>query len=178
MKDPIQLLWAAVATAGFAIRFDLRLRDLPLAALGAALGWALFSLASALSSQEAGYFAAALAIGLWAEILAALLKRPATIYIVTAIIPLVPGGGMYYTMLNSVRGELWDSLRVGFQTLLAAGAIAAGLAVSSAVSRLLSLHSLGRRFSSKERLAVGDWSCNESPEEREKKRPGDGAMKK
>ena len=33
-----------------------------------------------------------------AELLARLLKAPATIFLVIGIIPLVPGGGLYYTM--------------------------------------------------------------------------------
>ena len=58
---------------------------------------------------------------------------------------------MYRTMLESVRGNLMGSLSVGFETLMAAGAIAAGLAVSSAISRLLSLKDLARRILPKDR---------------------------
>ena len=162
MKEPLELLWAGVATCGFAFLFDLRLRDIPLAAAGAVIGWGLFATIAPQASQASGYFAAAAAIGLWAEILAAFMKRPATVFIVCAIIPLVPGGGMYYTMLESVRGDLWRSLRVGFETLQAAGAIAAGLAVSSAISRLLSLRLVARRIAAiGERPKAADWSCNE-----------------
>lgn len=146
MSDPLQLLWAAVATAGFALLFDLRPKELPLAAGGAVLGWLVYSAVGAASSTGASYFAAAAAIGLYAELVAAVGGRPASVYIVCSILPIVPGGGMYYTMLHSVRGDLWGSLRVGFETLQAAGAIAAGLAVSSAVSRLVSLPGLVRRL--------------------------------
>lgn len=146
MSAPLELLWAGAATVGFALLFDLRPRDIPLAAAGAMLGWAVYSLARDAGSGTGAYFAAATIIGLWAELSAAIVKRPASIYIVCAILPIVPGGGMYQTMLESVRGSLMGSLTVGFQTLMAAGAIAAGLAVSSAISRLLSLKSLARRF--------------------------------
>lgn len=168
--DPLPYLWTALATCAFAIRYGLRSRDLGPAAIGAAAGWFVFEAASgalfgavaagsAAGSAEAsqtaplwasptlGYFVAALFIGLYAEILAAVLRKPATIWIVTAIFPLVPGGGMYYTMLNSVRGDLWQAIRSGFDTLSAAGAIASGLAVSSAFSRLFSLRALAKRFS-------------------------------
>jgi uncharacterized membrane protein YjjB (DUF3815 family) len=146
MIHPMELLWAAAATVGFALLFDCRPRDMPLAAAGAVLGWAVYSVALAAGGQSAAYFAAAAVIGLWAETVAALAKRPASIYIVCAILPIVPGSGMYNTMLESVRGDLTASLQAGFSTLMAAGAIAAGLAVSSAVSRLLSLSALARRF--------------------------------
>jgi uncharacterized membrane protein YjjB (DUF3815 family) len=49
-------------------------------------------------------------------------------------------------MLESVRGNLTGSLNAGFETLQAAGAIAAGLAISSALSRLLSLTQFAQRL--------------------------------
>ena len=96
--------------------------------------------------KSAAFFAAAFAIGLWAEIAAVVVKRPASIYIVAAILPIVPGAGMYRTMLESVNGNLQGSLQVGFETLMAAGGIAAGLAVSSALSRLLSIPSIFKKL--------------------------------
>jgi len=146
VNNPTELLWAAGGTIGFALLFDLRPRDLPLAAIGAMLGWGVYALARDAKMGMIAYFAAAAVIGLWAEISALMVRRPASIYIVCAILPIVPGGGMYNTMLESVRGNLMGSLSVGFQTLMAAGAIAAGLAVSSAISRLLSLSSLAKRI--------------------------------
>ncbi len=137
--NPLELLWAALATAGFAILFDLRPRDLPLAMAGAALGWWIFSALRSAGDPAIGYFAAATAIGLLSELGAHVLRRPAFLYMVCAILPLVPGGGMYNTMLQSVRGDFPGSLAIGFATLQAAGAIAAGLAVSSALARLLSI---------------------------------------
>lgn len=142
-------LWAGVATAGFAFLFNLRGKDIPLAAAGGALGWAVaVPVQAALGSQAVGYLAASMAIGIWSELVAALRRRPASIYIACGIIPLVPGGGMYYTMLEYVRGNNWNGLSTGLATLLAAGAIAVGLAVSGAVSRLISLRRIGRRLSS------------------------------
>jgi Uncharacterized conserved protein len=145
----LEPLWAGIATAGFAFLFNLRGKDLPLAAIGGAIGWAVsMPIQAASGSQAFAYLVAAMVIGLWAEVVGAMRKRPASVYIVCAIIPLVPGGGMYYTMLEYVRGNNWNGLATGLATLLAAGAIAVGLAVSSAVSRLVSLRAIARRLSS------------------------------
>jgi len=152
MKVLLPYLWTALATSGFAIRYGLKARDLAPTAAGAVLGWLVYTLTSKAGAPEGvvyaaqGYFVASLVIGIFAEVVAALLKKPATIYVVTGIFPLVPGGGMYYTMLHSVRGEAWTAMFSGYETLSAAGAIAAGLAVSSALSRLLSLRSIARRI--------------------------------
>lgn len=146
MKLLLEVLWAGIATSGFAILFDLHPRDVPLAFIGAAVGWWVYSVTAAASSQSTAYFAAAAAIGLICEVGAVVLRRPAFIFIVCAILPIVPGSGMYYTMLESVRGNLTGSLNAGFETLQAAGAIAAGLAISSALSRLLSLTQFAQRL--------------------------------
>ncbi len=147
MSPLLAPLWAALATMGFAVLFNLRPRDVPIAALGAAFGWAVsMPITSATGSEAVGLFAAAAVIGLWAELVAIFLKRPASVYIVCAIIPLVPGGGMYYTMLASVKGQTWNAVTVGFATLQSAGAIAAGLALSAAFARLLSFRGFARRI--------------------------------
>jgi uncharacterized membrane protein YjjB (DUF3815 family) len=147
----LEPLWAGLATAGFAAMFNLRDRDIPLAAAGGALGWAVAApLQAATHSQPAAFCAAAVVIGVWAEVVAALRKRPASVYIACGIIPLVPGGGMYLTMLEYVRGDSAGGLATAFATLGTAGAIAVGLAVSSAASRLLSLRNMTRRIGRKQ----------------------------
>ena len=143
-------LWAGIATGGFAVLFNLRGKDLPLVAAGGALGWAVaMPVQAATGSQAVSYLLASMVIGVYAELVAAIRRRPASIYIACGIIPLVPGGGMYYTMLEYVRGNNWNGLSTGLATLLAAGAIAVGLAVSSAASRLLSLRRIGLRIGGK-----------------------------
>jgi uncharacterized membrane protein YjjB (DUF3815 family) len=144
---PIDPLWAGLATAGFAALFNLRGKDLPLAAAGGAIGWAVAApLQEASGSQAAAFCAASIVIGIWAELVAAARKRPASVYIACGIIPLVPGGGMYYTMLEYVRGNSWNGTATALATLQAAGAIAVGLAISGAVSRLLSLRRIAGRM--------------------------------
>ncbi|HOV64896.1 MAG TPA: threonine/serine exporter family protein, partial [Spirochaetia bacterium] len=66
-----------------------------------------------------------------------------TVFIVSAIIPLVPGGGMYYTMMESIRGNIDGALSFGFETVSIAGAIAAGLAIASSLIRLVSKNRQG-----------------------------------
>lgn len=132
-----QLLWALLATVGFGLLFRTPLRDLPLAALGGALAWGAYLWADASSGSPAfAYFAASVAVGLYAEALAWLSRRPASLFILCAIIPLVPGGGMYYTMFHAVSGDMGRAVDSGFAALTAAGAIAAGLAVASAIARI------------------------------------------
>ena len=131
------ILWAGLATGAFAVVFNVRGRHSPASALGGSLGWAVFLFASqGLGSEGVAFFSAAVAVALYAEIASRILQSPAGTYVVCAIISLVPGGGMYYMMSESLSGNLSGTLDVGFRTLGTAGAIAAGLAIGSAVARL------------------------------------------
>ena len=133
----LQLLWAFLATLGFGLLFKAPLRDLPFAAFGGAVSWGAYLGIAALTGSDAlSYFGASVIVGLYAEAASAVLKRPATLFIISAIIPLVPGAGMYRTMFEAVSGDAEASARMGFQTLTLAGAIAGGLAVASACSRI------------------------------------------
>lgn len=145
MNEPyLQLLWAFLATLGFGVLFRAPARDLPFAAFGGAVSWGVYLAIKAMTGTDSlSYFAASIAVGLYAEMAAAMLKRPATLFIISAIIPLVPGAGMYRTMFEAVAGRADASLTIGFQTLTLAGAIASGLAVASAVSRILWLKKPG-----------------------------------
>ncbi|MFZ5367197.1 MAG: threonine/serine exporter family protein [Spirochaetota bacterium] len=133
----MDILWAALASGTFAIVFNVRGRHIPFAALGGGLGWGIYMVSSSVApATGVAYFLASIGIALYAEILAGLLKRPATTYLVCALIPLVPGGGMYYTLASSLQGDLQGTLTIGFETLTIAGAIAAGVAIGSAIARL------------------------------------------
>jgi uncharacterized membrane protein YjjB (DUF3815 family) len=133
----MDILWASLASGMFAIVFNVRGRHIPLAAIGGGLGWTVYQFSSAAAaSSGVSYFLASIGIALYAELIAGLCKRPATTYLVCALIPLVPGGGMYYTLAHSLQGDLQGTLSTGFETLTIAGAIAAGVAIGSAIARL------------------------------------------
>ena len=46
-----------------------------------------------------------MAAALYAEILARRLRAPATLFLVPAVIPSIPGSNLYYTMQAAVRGQ-------------------------------------------------------------------------
>lgn len=87
-------------------------------------------------------FLASVAIGVIAEILARILKKPATIFIIPGFIPLVPGGDAYVSMLYMVKGQYVNGVAMGMQTVLTGGAIAFGIFVSSTIIRLLINYSM------------------------------------
>ena len=128
--------FAAAATSAFSVLFGLHSADILLAAGGAAVGQAVLELIPPLKSPAFASFFAALAAGFYSELAAWSRKRPATVYMIASIIPLVPGGGMYYSMLTSLEGDPATSVQIVLSTLMTAFALAAGLAIASALGRL------------------------------------------
>ena len=108
------------------------------ACLIAACGWACsYFLISNGSSPILGCFTGACVVSMLAEIATHISKKTATIFIIPAIFPLVPGIGLYNTMLNLISGNLELAAQTGSQALFVAGGIAVGLLVVISLSRLL-----------------------------------------
>ena len=133
----IQLLGAFVGSLGFALIFGMRRRYLFASALGALLGWAVYLLADALleSAFLPPLFAAAFAVS-YSELMAKALKTPATLFVIPAIIPLVPGGSLYYAMSYAVHRDLENARIYGTRTGECALAIAAGISIVLAFREL------------------------------------------
>ena len=133
----IQLLTAFFGSLGFALLFGLRRRYLLPASLGGMLAWGIYLAMEAWLGLPflSGLTASAFAV-LYAELLAHWLRSPATMFVVPAILPLVPGGSLYHAMSYAVHGDLAQARSSGIDTLLMALAIAAGLSLVLALREL------------------------------------------
>lgn len=133
----IQLLSAFAGALGFAMIFGMRRRYLFFASLGALLGWGVYLLtASLLNSGFLPPLAAAAFSVTYSELMARALKTPATLFVIPAIVPLVPGSSLFYTMSSAVHRDLVSARAYGSQTLESALAIAAGISIVLAIREL------------------------------------------
>ncbi|WP_234119450.1 threonine/serine exporter family protein [Clostridium hydrogenum] len=131
-------LYAIVACLAFAVIFNAKGKKMVFAAIGGGLGWMIYLISLHYNqSQTVALFAGALVVSIYAEIMARLLKNPVTVFIACGIIPLVPGNGMYYTMYESISGNITKSVHWGFQTLMAAGSIAIAIVFVSSVTKII-----------------------------------------
>lgn len=129
--------FACLATGSFAWFFYINRYDILWASLIGGSGWLAYLVASGdFALGSAAWLIGALVVGVFSELSATAFKKPATVYIVPGIIPLVPGGGMYETMLAVVRGNMELAAETGFTTLSAAAAIAVGIALATSFARL------------------------------------------
>ena len=82
----------------------------------------------------AGFFAA-MAISLFSEVMARIRRCPVTGYQLVALLPLVPGGGIYYAMGYCLEGDTEQFLSALLDTLGMAAALAVGVILASSLFR-------------------------------------------
>ncbi len=139
-------VYAFFASFGFSYVFNLRGKNMFYAALGGGLSWFVYLLfAGCFSSDVPQFFLSMVAVSLYSEYMARKHHSPVTVYLVIAYIPLVPGGGAYYTMEHLVGGNTQLAMETGIHTLFVAGAIAMGIVLVSSLTRILTTYERRRR---------------------------------
>lgn len=133
----IQILAGFIGSMGFAVLFNIRGKRLIAAAIGGLLSWLLFVILDTyIASEPVRYFIVALIISTYAEVMARLLKSPTTTFITTSLIPLIPGGSLYYTMAHIFQGNMETFLQKAIYTLQLTSALALGIIVSTAFAKI------------------------------------------
>lgn len=130
--------YAFLSALGFGIIFNIKGKNLFFSSLCGALGWFVYLFSSIFVSpnESFNYFLAAIFISLFSEIAARTLKSPVLVFLVCGIIPLVPGSGMFYTMLETLKGNINTALSLGSNTLMLAGSLATGIVLVSSFTKL------------------------------------------
>ncbi len=132
----VQITMAFFGTLGFGIAFNSRGRKLWLAALGGGLGWALFLLLGLFfESEPLRYFIVSVAVSAYAEVLARICKTPASTFCILALIPLIPGGGLYYSADFALSGDAVRFAEKAVATLELTVALSLGIVLVAAFAK-------------------------------------------
>lgn len=135
----IQLICSIIASFAFGIQYNIKLRHISVAAIGGGISQLIFSLTEAAYGEELlNYFVAACAISVYAELMARILHVPVNMYLVIALIPLVPGAYIYNAMMTLISGNTAEFITQATFTFGVAGSIAMGVFAVSSVVRLFS----------------------------------------
>ncbi|MBR3969758.1 MAG: threonine/serine exporter family protein [Ruminococcus sp.] len=137
-SELIQIAAGFIGSLCFGILFNMRGKRLIAAAVGGLLSWGLFVVLSHfISNEPINYFIVAAIISLYSEIMARILKTPAAPVVTTSLIPLIPGGSLYYTMASAFESNFTTFLEKAVSTLQLACALALGIIAVTAISQFL-----------------------------------------
>ena len=142
----IQVLAALVGTLAFGILFNIRGKKLLVGAVGGMLAWALFLLLGPIcASETARYFIVSVAISIYAEIFARVMKTPTTTFCIVALISLIPGSGLYYSIAYALDGNTTLFLEKAVHTLALAAALSLGIVTVTSITKHLTAFLARRR---------------------------------
>lgn len=125
-----QIISAFFATLSFSILFNVSKSELFFCGMTGAIGWLFYNIVLYFDfSTITASFISTLVITAISRFLANIRKLPLTVFLISSIIPLVPGAGIYYTMLNLIDGNNASAALKGIETFKIAGVIAIGIII-------------------------------------------------
>jgi len=134
----LQVVSAFVGVVAVAISFQVPKKNLVLAGVTGAGGWLVeLIMEEVLQSSIFSSFLAALLVAVLSQIFARVSKAPVTLYLVTGILPLVPGVGMYRTVYYLLQSNHEQTSYYFSYTLQIAGMIALAIFVVDSCSKRL-----------------------------------------
>lgn len=140
--EGMQVLTSALGCVGFALFFLAKPDKLPLAFLGGGLAWAVYLAVYHLyPSVFAASAVAAAVVCLYSECVSRVVKAPANIFMITSVIPLLPGSYLYYAIAGLMSRDMAQFYDYGGRALHATLGIEGGFLVAYFVfTRLWSAH--------------------------------------
>ncbi len=132
-----KVLGAFIAIVGFAIMLEIPKKYLAYAGMVGAIGWFVYLIALENQPNEVlATFLSALSIALVSQIFARIFKLPVTVFLVSGILPTVPGAGMYRIVYYFIQNDMEMTSYYLTMTLEIAGAIAIGIFLVDAIFRV------------------------------------------
>ena len=134
-------LWAFLACVGYGLVFNIQGNGIIITGPGASLGWMIYLLMMYWQDSDIfAAFVAAMSIAVYSELMARVRRCPVTGYLQIALLPLVPGAGVYRAMRFCVEGntEMFTATllhTVGFAAALSVGAMLASSLVRALLPR-------------------------------------------
>ena len=117
-----------IGTIGYAVLFNIPKKFYLCCGFTGAAGWLIYhAVVSMNASAVTASFFGTLAVVLTSRVLSVRKKSPIIIFLVSGILPLVPGAGVYYTVFYMVNNQLAEAVLRGMESVKTAFAIVLGI---------------------------------------------------
>lgn len=135
----IKIILAFFGSVFPAILFNIDRKKLFWAGLCGAIGWTVYLLIfHHTNSPITASFVGAIAVGVYSEALARIIRTPAFGFLIPGIFPLVPGFTTYTALRYIVENNLTEAFNKGIQAVAVGGSIGFGIMLSTAVFKFIS----------------------------------------
>ena len=134
-------------TLGYAFLLNAPMNTVLPASLTGLLGYVIYEVMINLLSMSMifSYFVATVVIAVICEIAARVMRMPSTIFLLTALVPLVPGYTFYCAMLSIVEHNGAAFAAYSLEAVQIVAIIAVGAAVTSTLFRALTMYAARRK---------------------------------
>lgn len=131
------LFCSFLGTIGFAIMYNVPKKYYVGCGMTGMAGWIVYLFVSSMNyaSSAAGSFLGAFVVVLMSRMLSVRMKCPITIFLISGILPLVPGAGIYNTVYYIVTNQLTQAGLKGIESLKIAFAIVIGIVIVVSIPR-------------------------------------------
>ncbi|MDD3367833.1 MAG: threonine/serine exporter family protein [Lachnospiraceae bacterium] len=124
----LKMIGAFLATAALSVVFEAPRKYILHAGIAGAMSWGIYlAVMEWKSNAVIATFVATAILTLISHTMAVICKAPVTMFLIPAVIPLVPGAGMYRVAYSLLYENGPAAAMYGYQTLQLAGAIAFGI---------------------------------------------------
>lgn len=130
----LELIFSFIASFFFALIMNSPKKILFYSSLLASISYLVYNQLALSGNEMMGFFLGTLVVALIGEWFATRFKMPATIFIFPALIPIVPGYGIYKTIFTFVQDDIILAIRIGFNTILNIGTMAVAMALANIVA--------------------------------------------
>lgn len=131
------LFCSFAGTIGFAIMYNVPKKYYIGCGVTGMAGWIVYLLVSGMNyvSAAVGSFFGAFIVVLISRMLSVKMRCPITIFLISGILPLVPGAGIYNTVYYIVTNQLTQAALKGIESLKIAFAIVMGIVIVVSIPR-------------------------------------------
>ncbi len=146
----IEALWAFLATVAFSIMFNTPKKELLYCGIAGAIGWFFYALCMKIGLSSAfSNFWGTVFIAYFSRLFAIIRKNPISVFLISGIITLVPGAGIYNTVFNIIMSDNKMASFYGVETVKIACAIAFGIIVILALPQFMFTFKINQKSNSK-----------------------------
>lgn len=134
----LQVIASGVGIWCFAITFNAPKKEYLYCAINGAVSWMMYLIFGWLGcGVTLACIGASFAITILARVFSALRKHPVTVYLISAIFPLVPGAAIYYTAYYLIMDDFVSAGAKGLEAFKMAGGITLGIMFGFGISQSL-----------------------------------------